>query len=350
MKVKNKLILLSVFSSTLLADITIDSLGIGYSKAISDYKQENKVNSVDLGNKPDKNYDSFEIFSTYKNVFENNTLKPYLSYSYSLNDEFKHQYLLFGVNKYYKQNSFDIYAGLLGGFGQLKWDYNPVGARNVDSKASSFILGLQAGVDFPLTNKWSLGVNTKYLIHDYETKIEPNNTSKALITHDDTITLGLNLSYKFFENKKKIINNNKNKYIVKEEQKPLASKENKSNTTNKLDYLNNKLIEKENIHFSKNSYKLNKSENKKVNHIASLLASYPKYKLEISAFTDSDGNEKYNKELSLKRAKSLYNRLIMMGINKNRLSYKAYGEKKALNSNKTKEEKLLNRRIEVSIF
>ena len=72
----------------------------------------------------------------------------------------------------------------------------------------------------------------------------------------------------------------------------------------------------------------------------------------IDGHTDSKGSEKYNQQLSEKRAKSAYQYLISKGVSLSRLSYKGFGESQLLNkcNNCTAEQNQANRRIEFKII
>ena len=56
-------------------------------------------------------------------------------------------------------------------------------------------------------------------------------------------------------------------------------------------------------------------------------------KIQISGHTDSDGDDDFNFELSINRAKSVVNWLIENNIDKDRLSFKGYGETKPIEDN-----------------
>ena len=62
--------------------------------------------------------------------------------------------------------------------------------------------------------------------------------------------------------------------------------------------------------------------------LAKLLNDNPNITIEMAAHTDMIGNNKANQELSLKRAQSVVNYLINMGIEKERLTPVGYGEEK----------------------
>lgn len=83
------------------------------------------------------------------------------------------------------------------------------------------------------------------------------------------------------------------------------------------------------------------------------LATYLKnndYKVEIQGHTDSVGKEKYNQQLSEKRATSLRKEILKHGINENRIYAVGYGELAPIASNKTKNGKFQNRRVEAHII
>lgn len=68
----------------------------------------------------------------------------------------------------------------------------------------------------------------------------------------------------------------------------------------------------------------------------------------ITGHTDERGSDEYNIRLSQGRAKAVYDKLIKMGIEKSRLTYKGEGKRNpALKNAKTGEEHLKNRRVEI---
>lgn len=75
-----------------------------------------------------------------------------------------------------------------------------------------------------------------------------------------------------------------------------------------------------------------------------------KSKVEIQGHTDSVGTKKYNQILSQKRAKAVMNKLIELGLQKDRLVYKGYGESMPIASNDTIKGKSQNRRVEAKII
>ena len=197
---KSSLALSLLASSFLLAnDSFVNSVGINLGKSYSDFSQ---TNNNGLWNKPDKSFNSVEIYSTLNPILQickDNSMRPYISYTYSQNSDLKHQYLLVGVNKYYNSQTtkLEFYAGVLGGYGQVDWRYNPlIKSFNKNVDANSFIGGIQAGTTYPINEKFSLNLNAKYLVHNYETNLITSVATNT-IEHDSTTSLGFGLEYSF---------------------------------------------------------------------------------------------------------------------------------------------------------
>ena len=70
----------------------------------------------------------------------------------------------------------------------------------------------------------------------------------------------------------------------------------------------------------------------------------------ISGHTDSTGSEAYNQKLSERRAISVKEEIVKQGISPDRLDAKGYGEEKPIATNKTKEGRQANRRVEAEVY
>ncbi len=83
--------------------------------------------------------------------------------------------------------------------------------------------------------------------------------------------------------------------------------------------------------------------------IVDIMKEYPNADFLIEGHTDSVGSDKLNMTLSGERASSVMNYLISKGIPSNRLTHQGFGEDRPLDSNKTREGRANNRRVEISL-
>jgi OmpA-OmpF porin, OOP family len=102
--------------------------------------------------------------------------------------------------------------------------------------------------------------------------------------------------------------------------------------------------------FEKNASVINKNFSIKLDNLSKELKSNTSKHIEILGFTDNQGTESYNLELSEKRAKSVYEYLIEKGINPQILTCSGLGESQPISSNDTKEGQKMNRRVEIIIY
>jgi OOP family OmpA-OmpF porin len=99
--------------------------------------------------------------------------------------------------------------------------------------------------------------------------------------------------------------------------------------------------------FDKSTIKTKYDED--LNKLGTFLKEWPKAKGEISGYTDSIGTAKYNVGLSQRRAASVKKYLVeKFSIAPERLTTEGYGETRPIATNKTKEGRQLNRRIETN--
>jgi len=83
--------------------------------------------------------------------------------------------------------------------------------------------------------------------------------------------------------------------------------------------------------------------------ILAILQEYATAKFVIEGHTDSSGSSTYNQKLSNERAEAVKSYLTQNGIDALRLSYAGYGEDQPISSNKTKEGRSQNRRVEINL-
>lgn len=106
-------------------------------------------------------------------------------------------------------------------------------------------------------------------------------------------------------------------------------------------------IQLENVNFAFNSSQLTNQSKAYLHQLAMFLSEYSKYNVELQGHTDAIGNEEDNMALSLRRCRTVYNYLVMAGIDAKRLSYKAFGKTAPTASNATDKGRALNRRVEM---
>jgi len=83
--------------------------------------------------------------------------------------------------------------------------------------------------------------------------------------------------------------------------------------------------------------------------IIGILKEYSTAKFTVEGHTDSVGSDKLNQRLSDSRANSVKEYLVQNGINAFRLSALGYGESRPIDSNKTRDGRANNRRVEINL-
>ncbi len=81
--------------------------------------------------------------------------------------------------------------------------------------------------------------------------------------------------------------------------------------------------------------------------VLKVMRDYPETKWKIEGHTDITGSQKLNRDLSINRAKSVYNYFVSSGISSGRLSYNGYGSDYPIADNTTETGKALNRRVAI---
>ena len=104
-----------------------------------------------------------------------------------------------------------------------------------------------------------------------------------------------------------------------------------------------------NVLFESNSFALRSESTGTLDELSAMLMSHPAMKIRITGYTDSNGDETYNLNLSANRAKAVYDYLVKKGINPSRLMYEGMGEADPIASNDTDAGRAQNRRIEFAI-
>lgn len=108
------------------------------------------------------------------------------------------------------------------------------------------------------------------------------------------------------------------------------------------------------VYFDLNSYEINASAAQGLDKVIQVMKVFPDMQVELSAHTDSRGNEQYNLELSARRANACVEYIGAHGVEKSRLIAIGFGELKIRNKcvNKvpcTEKEHMINRRTEFRV-
>jgi len=100
-----------------------------------------------------------------------------------------------------------------------------------------------------------------------------------------------------------------------------------------------------NIFFDTDQYVLKPKSKTELNKVVRFLQNNPDINIRINGHTDDVGTEEYNQQLSLNRAKAVYEYLVETGISVDRLDYKGFGEAKPIVANDSEINRQRNRRI-----
>lgn len=103
------------------------------------------------------------------------------------------------------------------------------------------------------------------------------------------------------------------------------------------------------LNFITDGYTVDAAGIARVKDFAAFLQESPAYKANIVGHTDNTASDKYNQKLSEKRAEKIKTMLIDQGIAADRLTASGKGEIMPIASNKTKQGRAENRRIEVEL-
>lgn len=108
-----------------------------------------------------------------------------------------------------------------------------------------------------------------------------------------------------------------------------------------------KEVEEQKVHFNSSDYQLSPDSRIILDQAVSLLARMNEsYSIKVMGFTDAQGPEEINQDLSIQRANTVATYLISRGIDRNRVLIQGLGRESPIASNDTEEGRLLNRRVE----
>ncbi|MEM8524145.1 MAG: OmpA family protein [Bacteroidota bacterium] len=100
------------------------------------------------------------------------------------------------------------------------------------------------------------------------------------------------------------------------------------------------------IHFEYNDVQIKVASAVIIQDIAKMMKKHPELRLSIEGHTDNTGPTNYNLMLSKVRSEAVMDALIKLGIDKDRLFAKGFGETRPTSSNEIEAGRQLNRRVE----
>ncbi|MCB0795445.1 MAG: OmpA family protein [Flavobacteriales bacterium] len=111
-----------------------------------------------------------------------------------------------------------------------------------------------------------------------------------------------------------------------------------------------KSIRLDNIQFDFDKAILKKESEEELGRIVDLMTDYPFMRIKISAHTDDQGSDEYNRKLSEARAKAVVDHLVEHKVEAERLTWSGSGETAPLADNSTEAGRALNRRVEFTVL
>jgi OOP family OmpA-OmpF porin len=106
----------------------------------------------------------------------------------------------------------------------------------------------------------------------------------------------------------------------------------------------------EGVTFELNSVELTADSRPLLARVAADLAKYPKLRIEVQGHTDGSGSDRYNMQLSQRRASAVRDYLISQGVAPGQVEARGYGESMLIADDRTAEGRARNRRVVLSVL
>ncbi len=104
------------------------------------------------------------------------------------------------------------------------------------------------------------------------------------------------------------------------------------------------------IFFDLNKSDLQRSSYPELDRVLHLMQANNNMEVEIAGYTDSQGSDAYNMDLSLRRANTVKDYLLKKGISSSRITAKGYGKDNPISTNDTEDGRADNRRVEFVVL
>jgi outer membrane protein OmpA-like peptidoglycan-associated protein len=117
----------------------------------------------------------------------------------------------------------------------------------------------------------------------------------------------------------------------------------------RIEVTEEQIVIKQRINFESKKARILPESFPVLDDVAQVLRDYPKIVVEIGGHTDSVGDDRFNQRLSKERADAVFEYLLEAGVAGGRMITRGYGETRPVDTNRTDEGRLNNRRVEFVI-
>jgi OOP family OmpA-OmpF porin len=104
----------------------------------------------------------------------------------------------------------------------------------------------------------------------------------------------------------------------------------------------------EGVNFANDSAEIGANAATLLDETVTALQRCPSRRVQLDAYTDSNGSDAYNEKLSQRRADSVREYLVSHGVSASRIEARGHGESSPVADNSTPEGRAQNRRVEIA--
>jgi len=224
-------------------------------------------------------------------------------------------------------------------------------------ESNKFAIDYGAGVKFFLTDNIALRADVRHVL-----PVNPKGNDKNDVYNDLLVTCGI---YFAFDGEKKIVEPivepiveepvvAKEVIVAPKVEEPVVAKEvivapKVEEPVVAKPVIMEKGRQTLDVKFDFDKSTIKKGYYKDINSLVMVMKQYPDLNVVIEGHTDSVGKAAYNKKLSQQRANAVKKYMAENGMDANRIKAKGFGMDKPIASNKTKEGRQKNRRVEAAV-
>ena len=170
-----------LISATLMANEEDTFAGVSAGYTHLNVEQTNRTGAIILGNTIEEDGYNFQIQAGYN---YSQTIALTLNYQrVHQDDTHLDNFFLGSEYKFQLINKFTPYIGANLGYSKLNWDHKPMNTTNNDISSGSWLIGVTAGVSYPIAPKLDLQVGYTLQLTDHTTYLE-SGAAKSELTHN----------------------------------------------------------------------------------------------------------------------------------------------------------------------